>query len=366
MGFNCGIIGLPNVGKSTLFNALTENNNAAAENYPFCTIEPNIGRVAINDKRIEELAIINNPKQTTPTYIEFVDIAGLVKGASKGEGLGNQFLGNIREVDAICHVLRCFEDTDITHVNDTIDPINDAEIIDTELMLADIESLIKRTPGLEKKSKTGDKDSTEKLGIIKTIIDSLEKGIPAREINFNSDEKIVLSSLNLLSSKPILYIANVDENSIVSGNKFSNELIKLAINKNIKTITLSAKLESEISEISDIKERKEFLKMLNLKESGLDKLAFAGYNLLNLITFFTAGPKEVKAWTIKNGTNAQEAARKIHEDFYRGFIAAETISFHEYINSGSEQKAKEAGLIRTEGKEYIVLDGDIMLFRFNV
>jgi len=366
MGFNCGIIGLPNVGKSTLFNALTENNIAAAENYPFCTIEPNVGRVAINDKRVKELAIINNPKQIIPTYVEFVDIAGLVKGASKGEGLGNQFLGNIREVDAICHVLRCFEDTNVTHVNNTIDPINDAEIIETELLLADLESLTKRTPGLEKKAKTGDKNSIKQLNIIYTIIENLEKGTPAREIIFNSDEKKIASLLNLLSSKPVLYIANVDEDSAVSGNKFSNELIKIAINKNIKTITLSAKLESEISEISNISERQDFLKILNLKESGLDKLAFAGYDLLNLITFFTAGPKEVRAWTIKNGTNAQEAAGKIHEDFYRGFIASETISYDEYINSGGEQKAKESGLIRTEGKEYIVLDGDIMLFRFNV
>ena len=366
MGFNCGIVGLPNVGKSTLFNALTENTNAAAENYPFCTIEPNIGRVAINDKRISELSKLNNPKQTTPTFVEFVDIAGLVKGASKGEGLGNQFLGNIREVDAICHVLRCFENNDITHVNNEINPISDAEIIETELMLADLESLVKRLPSIEKKSKTGDKIARKQLSIIKIIIENLEAGKPAREILFNKDEDNIVSSLNLLSTKPVLYIANVDEDSATSGNNFSKNLTNYGKEKSIQTITLSAKLESEIALIKDSNERKEFLDMLNLTESGLEKLAVAGYSLLNLITFFTAGPKEVRAWTIKNGTNAKEAARKIHEDFYRGFIAAETISYNEYISSGGEQIAKEKGLIRTEGKDYNVIDGDIMLFRFNI
>ena len=366
MGFNCGIIGLPNVGKSTLFNALTENTNAAAENYPFCTIEPNIGRVAIKDNRINELTKINNPKQTTPTFVEFVDIAGLVKGASKGEGLGNQFLGNIREVDAICHVLRCFEDSDITHVNKEINPVSDVEVIETELMLADLESLIKRVPSIEKKSKTGDKISNKQLSIIKKIIDSLENGNPARNIVFDKEENDIVLSLNLLSTKPVLYIANVDEDSAEAGNKYSKELKNYGLEKKINTITLSAKLESEIALIKDKNERKEFLNMLNLNESGLEKLAFAGYSLLNLITFFTAGPKEVRAWTIKNGTNAQEAAGKIHDDFSRGFIAAETISYNEYISSGGEQKAKENGFMRTEGKEYHVIDGDIMLFRFNV
>ena len=366
MGFNCGIVGLPNVGKSTLFNALTENESAAAENYPFCTIEPNVGRVAINDKRIDALSKINNPKQITPTFVEFVDIAGLVKGASKGEGLGNKFLGNIREVDAICHVLRCFENSDITHVNNSIDPINDAEVIETELMLADLESLEKRLPNIEKKSKNGDKFSNKQSLVIKSTIENLENGKPARNILFNDDEKKIVNSLNLLSTKPVLYIANVDEDSIVSGNKLSKELNQFALSKNIETITLSAKLESEISQISDKFEKKEFLNMLNLNQSGLEKLALSGYNLLNLITFFTAGPKEVRAWTIKNGANAQEAAGKIHDDFSRGFIAAETISYNEYIALGGEQKAKESGLMRTEGKEYKVLDGDIMLFRFNV
>ncbi len=366
MGFNCGIIGLPNVGKSTLFNALTENTLAAAENYPFCTIDPNVGRVAINDKRIEKLAKINNPQKIIPTFVEFVDIAGLVKGASKGEGLGNQFLGNIREVDAICHVLRCFENSDITHVNNFIDPINDAEVIETELMLADLESLNKRLPVVEKKSKTGDKAAVKLSLIIKTLIDNLENGKVTRDTNLTNDEKELVKSLNLLSTKPVLYIANVDEDSATTGNKLSLELDKYSSNKNIQTITLSAKLESEISQINNIEERKEFLNMLNLKDSGLERLAFAGYNLLNLITFFTAGPKEVRAWTIKNGVNAQQAAGKIHDDFSRGFIAAETISFDEYIRSGGEQKAKESGLMRTEGKDYKVIDGDVMLFRFNV
>ncbi len=366
MGFNCGIIGLPNVGKSTLFNALTENTNAAAENYPFCTIEPNVGRVAINDKRIEELVKINNPQKTIPTFVEFVDIAGLVKGASKGEGLGNQFLGNIREVDAICHVLRCFKNSDITHVNNSIDPINDAEIIETELMLADLESLTKRLPSIEKKTKTGDKDAIKLSLIIKNLIDKLENGETVRNTKLIDEEKEIVKSLNLLSTKPVLYIANVDEESASTGNKLSQELEKYSSNKNIKTITLSAKLESEISQINKLEERKEFLNILNLKDSGLEKLALAGYNLLNLITFFTAGPKEVRAWTVKNGANAQQAAGKIHDDFSRGFIAAETISFNEYITSGGEQKAKEYGLMRTEGKDYKVIDGDIMLFRFNV
>jgi len=366
MGFNCGIIGLPNVGKSTLFNALTENSLAAAENYPFCTIEPNIGRVAIHDERINKLSEINNPKQTIPTYIEFVDIAGLVKGASKGEGLGNQFLGNIREVDAICHVLRCFEDDDITHVNNKIDPINDAEIIETELMLADLDSLYKRTPAIEKQVKTGNKEALQQLTVIKMIINNLEDGIAVREIDGNKENKLIIKKLNLLSAKPILYVANVDENSVKSGNNFSNKLIDLGLTKNVKTITLSAKLESEISEIKNTEEKKEFLDILNLKTSGLEKLSIAGYDLLNLITFFTAGPKEVRAWTIKNGTNAQIAAGKIHNDFSKGFIAAETISYNDYINSGGEVKAKESGFMRTEGKEYVVLDGDIMLFRFNI
>ena len=366
MGFNCGIVGLPNVGKSTLFNALTETSAANAENYPFCTIEPNIGRVALLDKRLDDLAKINNPNQVIPTYVDFVDIAGLVKGASQGEGLGNQFLANIREVDAICHVIRCFEDNDITHVNNKIDPINDIEIIETELMLADLDSLNKRQSSIEKKAKSGDKEAKLILEVIIQIITKLENGIPIRELDFSKETSAVVKQLNLLTSKPVLFVANVDENSSVKGNNYSDKLTQLGISKGIKTITMSAKLESEISEISDKEERKEFLTALNLIESGLEKLTKAGYDLLDLITYFTAGPKEVRAWTIKKGTIAKEAAGKIHNDFSKGFIAAETISFNDYIKLGGEQKARENGYVRPEGKEYVVIDGDIIVFRFNV
>ena len=366
MGFNCGIVGLPNVGKSTLFNALTETSTAAAENYPFCTIEPNIGRVALTDKRLDQLANINNPKKIVPTFVDFVDIAGLVKGASKGEGLGNQFLANIREVDAICHVIRCFDNDDITHVNNRVDPINDIEVIETELMLSDLESLEKRKLSIEKKAKSGDKEAKLTLSIIIKIIDKLEKGIPARDLSFLNEEMLIVKLLNLLTIKPVLFVANVDENSAVTGNDYSKKLSDLGLSRGITTVTMSAKLEADISEISDILERKEFLNALDLDESGLEKLTKAGYELLNLITYFTAGPKEVRAWTIKNGTIAKDAAGKIHNDFSKGFIAAETITYGDYIKLGGEQQARENGCIRTEGKEYIVIDGDIIVFRFNV
>ena len=366
MGFNCGIVGLPNVGKSTLFNALTETSVAAAENYPFCTIEPNIGRVALTDKRLDQLAKINDPKKIVPTFVDFVDIAGLVKGASKGEGLGNQFLANIREVDAICHVIRCFDNDDITHVNNRVDPINDIEVIETELMLSDLESLEKRKLAIEKKAKSGDKEAKLTLSIIIKIIERLENGVPARELSFTKEEALIVKLLNLLTIKPILFVANVDENSFVTGNDYSKKLSDLGLSKGITTVTMSAKLEADISEISDILERKEFLNALDIEESGLEKLTKAGYGLLNLITYFTAGPKEVRAWTIKNGTIAKDAAGKIHNDFSKGFIAAETITYSDYIELGGEQQARENGSIRTEGKEYIVVDGDIIVFRFNV
>ena len=366
MGFNCGIVGLPNVGKSTLFNALTETSAATAENYPFCTIEPNIGRVALTDKRLDALAKINNPKQIVSTFVEFVDIAGLVKGASKGEGLGNQFLANIREVDAICHVIRCFDNDDITHVNNKIDPINDIEVIETELMLSDLDSLEKRKVSIEKKAKSGDKEAKLTLDIITKIIKNLENGIPARETTFSKEEQFIVKLLNLLSIKPVLFVANVDEDSTVNGNNYSKKLYDLGLSKGISTVTMSAKLEAEISEISDINERKEFLNALNLEQSGLEKLTKAGYDLLKLITYFTAGPKEVRAWTIKKGTIAKDAAGKIHNDFSKGFIAAETITYNDYIELGGEKKARENGNIRSEGKEYIVVDGDIIVFRFNV
>ena len=366
MGFNCGIVGLPNVGKSTLFNALTETSAAAAENYPFCTIEPNIGRVALTDKRLDQLAKINDPKKIVPTFVDFVDIAGLVKGASKGEGLGNQFLANIREVDAICHVIRCFDNDDITHVNNRVDPINDIEVIETELMLSDLESLEKRKLAIEKKAKSGDKEAKLTINIIIKIIERLENGIPARELSFTNEETLIVKLLNLLTIKPVLFVANVDENSAVTGNDYSKKLSDLGLSKGITTVTMSAKLEADISEISDILERKEFLNALDLEESGLEKLTKAGYGLLNLITYFTAGPKEVRAWTIKNGTIAKDAAGKIHNDFSKGFIAAETITYSDYIELGGEQQARENGSIRTEGKEYIVIDGDIIVFRFNV
>ena len=366
MGFNCGIIGLPNVGKSTLFNALTGANTALAENYPFCTIEPNIGRVPVYDKRLDKISKISSSKRTIPTFVEFVDIAGIVKGASKGEGLGNKFLSHIREIDAICHVIRCFENNKITHVSGKIDPIMDLEIVETELMIADIESLERKKNNIIKKARGNDKESQKIMEVINIATENLAKGIPARNILIKNNHANAFNELNLLTSKPILHIANVGEESVKSGNKYSKVLEQVGIEKKINTITLSIKLESEISEIKSSTERLEFINALGLTESGLDKLSKAGYDLLNLITFFTSGVKESRAWTIKRGTRANIAAGKIHNDMFKGFIAAETISYNDFTKYNGEQNSKNFGKMRIEGKEYEVTDGDIMLFRFNV
>lgn len=365
MGFKCGIVGLPNVGKSTLFNALTNTASAAAANYPFCTIEPNVGQVPVPDTRIYELAKIAGSKEIIPTQLSFVDIAGLVRGASKGEGLGNQFLANIRETDAICHVLRCFEDDDITHVDGRVDPVSDAETIETELMIADLESLEGRIHGLGRKVRGGDKEAVATMAMIERIIPLLKDGIPARKVEISDEEEEkVLKGLQLLTSKPILYICNVDEDNAATGNEFSKAVEKMATEQGAGCVVISAAVEAEIAQLEDEEEKGEFLETLGLGQTGLARVIRAGYDLLDLITYFTVGPKEARAWTITRETKAPQAAGVIHTDFEKGFIRAETTAYDDFVSLGGEQGAKDAGKVRLEGKDYIVVDGDVLHFRF--
>ncbi|MFD1331325.1 redox-regulated ATPase YchF [Methylopila musalis] len=363
MGFKCGIVGLPNVGKSTLFNALTQTAAAQAANYPFCTIEPNVGEVAVPDPRLVELAAIAGSKEIIPTRLTFVDIAGLVRGASKGEGLGNQFLAHIREVDAIAYVLRCFEDDDITHVEGRIDPLSDAETVETELMVADLESLEKRVGALEKRARSNDKEAKEQLDLVNRVLPLLRDGKPARLAKIAEDERVAFEGLNLLTSKPVLYVSNVDEGSAATGNAFSARVDESAKAEGAVSVAISAKIESEIAVLPE-DERKEYLEALGLEQPGLDRLINAGYQLLGLVTYFTVGPKETRAWTIERGTRAPQAAGVIHSDFEKGFIRAETIAYADYVALKGETGAKEAGKMRLEGKDYVVADGDVLHFRF--
>ena len=363
MGFKCGIVGLPNVGKSTLFNALTETAAAQAANYPFCTIEPNVGEVAVPDPRLDDLARLAKSEKTVPTRLTFVDIAGLVRGASKGEGLGNQFLGNIREVDAIAHVVRCFEDTDVTHVSGKIDPIADIETIETELMLADLDSLEKRVDALEKKARGNDKEAKETLDLVERALAPLREGKPARVVERKPEEERAFAMLGLMTAKPVVYVCNVEEASAANGNDYSRKVEARAKEEGAVSVVISAKIESEIAVLSR-DEREDYLAAVGLKEAGLDRLIRAGYALLDLVTYFTAGPKEARAWTITRGTKAPQAAAVIHTDFEKGFIRAETIAYDDYISFSGEAGAKEAGKFRLEGKEYVVADGDVLHFRF--
>jgi GTP-binding protein YchF len=363
MGFKCGIVGLPNVGKSTLFNALTQTAAAQAANYPFCTIEPNVGEVAVPDPRLDDLAAIASSKEIIPTRLTFVDIAGLVRGASQGEGLGNQFLAHIREVDAVAYVLRCFEDGDVTHVEGKIDPLADYETVETELMLADLDSLEKRIFALEKKARGGDKEAKETMSIVEKVLPLLRDGKPARLTPVKEDERKLFNGLNLLTSKPVLYVSNVDEESAGTGNAFSARVDEQAKAEGAVSVAISAKIEAEIAVLPE-EERKEYLDALGLNEAGLDRLIRAGYDLLGLVTYFTVGPKETRAWTIEKGTKAPAAAGVIHTDFEKGFIRAETIAYNDYVTLKGEQGARDAGKMRLEGKEYVVADGDVLHFRF--
>jgi len=363
MGFKCGIVGLPNVGKSTLFNALTQTAAAQAANYPFCTIEPNVGDVAVPDARLDKLAAIAKSAEVVPTRITFVDIAGLVRGASKGEGLGNQFLANIREVDAIAHVLRCFEDDDVTHVEGRIDPVGDADTVETELMLADLESLERRIVPLEKKAKSGEKEAKEQVALMMKALVLLRDGKPARLADLTPEERAPYAQLGLMTAKPVLYVCNVDEASAASGNRYSQAVAEMAKRQGAGCVAISARIEEEVAQLAPA-ERAEFLTSLGLEEPGLNRLIRAGYALLGLITFFTAGPKEARAWTVVQGSRAPRAAGAIHTDFEKGFIRAETIAYDDYVASGGEAGARDVGKFRLEGKDYVVKDGDVMHFRF--
>ena len=363
MGFNCGIVGLPNVGKSTLFNALTQTAAAQAANYPFCTIEPNVGDVAVPDARLETLAEIAGSKEIIPTRLTFVDIAGLVRGASKGEGLGNQFLANIRECDAIAHVVRCFEDGDVTHVEGKIDPVSDIDTIETELMLADLDSLERRVLALEKKAKGGDKEAKELYDLAVAALTELREGRPARTAAIAPEQRKLFNSLGLLSSKPVLYVCNVEEASAANGNAFSARVAERARAEGAAAVVVSAKIESEIA-VLPREEQKDYLEAVGLDEPGLNRVIRAGYELLHLVTFFTVGPKEARAWTVEAGSRAPRAAGVIHTDFEKGFIRAETIAYEDYVSGKGEAGAREAGKFRLEGKDYVVRDGDVMHFRF--
>ena len=366
MGFRCGIVGLPNGGKSTLFNALTETAAAQAANYPFCTIEPNVGRVAVPDPRLDKIAEIAKSAQEIETQIEFVDIAGLVRGASKGEGLGNQFLANIREVDAIVHVLRCFEGGDVTHVEGRVDPIADAETVETELMLADLESLDRRVPNLVKKAQQGDKEAKIEASVLGQALDLLRESKPARLVQpKDAEEARAFKRAQLLTAKPVLYVCNVDEGDAANGNSLSERVFDKAAAEGAQAVVISAAIEAEIATLA-ADEREAFLSDLGLHETGLNRMIHAAYALLGLITFYTAGPKESRAWTVHKGAKAPEAAGEIHTDFERGFIRAETVSYGDYVTCGGEAGARDAGKLRSEGKDYVVQDGDVMLFRFNV